>query len=473
MANKKKKKSNIIILRRFPKLNIGTILLAIIFIYISIYVVMYLTKSKVLTYEVNAGQLTADNTFKGVIILDENLVASEYAGNINYFLPNNSRAGVNTIICTVDETGTISSMISNELKNNMLSSNAKQQLSRDINASTKNYESTAFSSAYELLDSIDGSITEYRTDYLTDSLNDIIKTQDISFFRIIKPQSAFLVSYITDNLYGLNSTNVNTDTFSEDNYQKENLRTRSLVGVGSPLYRKINSEIWYVVFPLSETQLAAYSDVSSVKVTFLKQNIKANASLSILNNSDGTYGMLKLDKYLINFLDERFVEFELSESSPSGLKIPVSAVLDKDFFTIPTQFVVEDVESGAKGFRKMSYDTQGNVSLNFVETTLYSEIDGYYYVSKELFEIGDCVIKSNESDEFAVIGDDDKYILGTIGSLKGVYCTNKGYCQFRQINIIDKNDEYYIIARGTKYGLSIYDHIILEQEMVEENQIIY
>ena len=74
-------------------------------------------------------------------------------------------------------------------------------------------------------------------------------------------------------------------------------------------------------------------------------------------------------------------------------------------------------------------------------------------------------------DEVSVT--DEKYIIGTVSILKGAYCVNKGYCQFRQVEILDRNDEYYIVKLGTKYGLSIYDHIILNADMVTENQIMY
>ena len=123
------------------------------------------------------------------------------------------------------------------------------------------------------------------------------------------------------------------------------------------------------------------------------------------------------------------------------------------------------------GFILLTYDTQGNQTRKFVEATYYAEIDGYYYVNKDNFNIGDCIVKPPSEDEVTIT--DEKYIIGTVAVLKGAYCVNKGYCQFRQVEILDRNDEYYIVKMGTKYGLSIYDHIILNADMVTENQIMY
>ena len=123
------------------------------------------------------------------------------------------------------------------------------------------------------------------------------------------------------------------------------------------------------------------------------------------------------------------------------------------------------------GFILLTYDTQGNQTRKFIEATYYAEIDGFYYVNKDNFNIGDCIVKPPSEDEVTIT--DEKYIIGTVAVLKGAYCVNKGYCQFRQVEILDRNDEYYIVKMGTKYGLSIYDHIILNADMVTENQIMY
>ena len=57
---------------------------------------------------------------------------------------------------------------------------------------------------------------------------------------------------------------------------------------------------------------------------------------------------------------------------------------------------------------------------------------------------------------------------------KGVYNINKGYAVFRLISELTNNGEYYIIIeKGTKYGLSVYDHIVLNASTVTEGQIIY
>ncbi len=66
----------------------------------------------------------------------------------------------------------------------------------------------------------------------------------------------------------------------------------------------------------------------------------------------------------------------------------------------------------------------------------------------------------------------ENYVLSGTESLQGVYNINKGYAVFRIIDVLYQNEEYTIIARGTSYGLSQYDHIALDGSLVTEHEII-
>lgn len=57
--------------------------------------------------------------------------------------------------------------------------------------------------------------------------------------------------------------------------------------------------------------------------------------------------------------------------------------------------------------------------------------------------------------------------------MKGVYNINKGYTQFRQINILYQNEEYALVEQGTSYGLTVYDILFSMGQAVDEDQIIY
>ena len=101
---------------------------------------------------------------------------------------------------------------------------------------------------------------------------------------------------------------------------------------------------------------------------------------------------------------------------------------------------------------------------DLINPTIYYETDDFYYIDGTNVSRGDTLIKPNSNEQ---------YVVGTdMAKLQGVYNVNKGYAVFKQIEILYQNDDYSIIKTGTDYGISMYDHIVLQGDEVEENTII-
>ena len=84
--------------RRKPKA--AGLIFAIVIIYIVCFIVMYLSKSKVQTYEVEAGSLTTNSSYTGIAVRSEAVYRSEYSGNINYYQRENTRIKGNDTVYT-------------------------------------------------------------------------------------------------------------------------------------------------------------------------------------------------------------------------------------------------------------------------------------------------------------------------------------------------------------------------------------
>ncbi len=54
-----------------------------------------------------------------------------------------------------------------------------------------------------------------------------------------------------------------------------------------------------------------------------------------------------------------------------------------------------------------------------------------------------------------------------------MYNINKGYADFKQITILNQNEEYAIVKSNSEYGLAVYDYIALKGDSVTENDFIY
>ena len=84
---------------------------------------------------------------------------------------------------------------------------------------------------------------------------------------------------------------------------------------------------------------------------------------------------------------------------------------------------------------------------------------------KSELKAGDYLVKENSQD---------RYQVGVTASVQGVFNINRGYTAFRKIEVLNSNDEYYTVKKGTDYGLSVYDHIVLNASSVTANgTIIY
>lgn len=62
-----------------------------------------------------------------------------------------------------------------------------------------------------------------------------------------------------------------------------------------------------------------------------------------------------------------------------------------------------------------------------------------------------------------------RYQISDTQTLTGVYNINKGYPIFREITILDENQEYCIVESNSAYGLAQYDQIALDASTVKDD----
>ena len=146
-----------------------------------------------------------------------------------------------------------------------------------------------------------------------------------------------------------------------------------------------------------------------------KQDIEKPVSYTHLDG--GTYGKLDFDRFMVQFISDRFAEFEVVSETEEGLKIPATSVTTKDFFTVPVEFAASGGdESGAEtGFYKEVYSESGEASVVFTPAEIYGATDEYYYVETSedgAFKNGDYIVKQDSSE---------RYQIGATAPLEGVY----------------------------------------------------
>lgn len=456
MANHNKR---VIKYKKPRNINIGIIIFSITFIYILINIALYFSKDRIRIYEVVEGKSASsvNSYYTGLVIRDEEVTYASNTGYINFYARDASHVAVGSNLYTIDEGGKIAEMLENASESaTALSDDCINTIKEDIYKFTTSFNSIDFSSVYDFKYSLDSTVVENYNITNVDNIN-------VESFPIVKSEKAGTVLYFTDNYETINIDNFKENDFSNANYKKTIVKSNDLIEAGAPIFKTITSENWYILIPLNDEEVERYNDGETLEVKFSKDELSTYCEFDLIQKSDGTYGKLSFNKYNIRYVYDRFLEFKIVEQEQSGLKIPKSSVLEKDFYVVPKEYSTEGGNNNTLGFNKEVY-VDGQVSVVFETPTIYQQDDKYYYVDKTAFNEGDVLIK-NESAS--------RYQIKTTKQLKGVYNINNGYTNFRQIEVLVDTNDYYIIKSNTKFGLVIYDQIVLNADIVKENQVVY
>lgn len=452
--------------RRPLNINIGLVIFGIIFVYIIICVFLYFTSKHVVGYEVRMGTLSVENVYKGIAIREEVMIKSSDSGYVNYYAREGSKVKAGSLVYSVDETGEFSDMINaaNVSGENSLTNENLLELKTDIVSFDNQYHSDEFERIYDFKYNIQGTVLKLANSNALQNIQSLSGNSLQDTVDLGSSDRSGIVVYSIDGFEDLKPESVTKETLDTEKYEKKQLINNELISNEDPVFKLCTSEDWSIVIPIDETRAAAFAEDPYIKVRFLKNQLESWATVTVLNNTDGVYAQLSFNNSMITFCTDRFLDVELIENESPGLKIPNSSIVEKEFFLIPTEYITKGGDRSEEGVMKESYAEDGSVSTEFIPTTIYNATDTEYYVDDSVLRIGDYIIKPDSND---------KYAISKKASLIGVYNINKGYADFKQINILYQNEEYSIVESNTQYGLNVYDYIVLDANTVNEDDIIY
>ncbi|MCH5254227.1 MAG: hypothetical protein J1F41_04825 [Lachnospiraceae bacterium] len=442
------------------------IIFAVIFIYVIICVFMYLSTEHVVGYEVQEGALSSDNIYRGIALRKEKIITGTNAGYTNYYAREGERVAAGNLIYTIDETGKLSDYIkTSETGENSLSDKDLSELKTEIESFANGFDKTNFSDIYNFKYSVQGTVIKlanYNILQNANALNDSSNTAVIDYYNA---SESGIVIYSIDGYEDLTLQDMKAEYFDQKNYQKEHLINNELVAAGDPVYKLSTDEDWSIVIQVTPDLAEELLKKEYVEVKFLKNQYTSWGLVDTYTNEEGdTFASLTFTNSMITFCTERFVDIELLLENEKGLKIPNSAIVEKEFFIVPKEYVTQGGSKGEKGVLLETYDEEGTSVIQFIETTIYEETENEYYLDDTVLRSGNYLVKPDSTE---------KYAVSRIGSLQGVYNINKGYADFKQIIILYQNDEYSIVKSNTTYGLNVYDYIVLDAATVEDNDFIY
>ena len=455
-------------IRQYKKplnINLGMIFFGVILVYIIICVFMYFTTKHVAGYQVKTGSLYVENIYTGLALRDEVIINSSYDGYLNYYVREGERIGAGKMVCTVDEGGRPQDIIEEQsMGENSLEEADLEEVRKDIMDYKKDFDSRSFSSVYEFKNSIEATVYKKANANILKNLDSLNRSGESGLINICNAPTSGIVVYSYDGYEDFEPSMITEDILKKTDYEKTYLFSNELVNSGDKIYKLITDEHWSLIIKTDPERAQLLLEMEYVQVKFLKNQYVSWAEVSSFTNKDAdTYVQLTFNNSMVTFCTDRFVDIELILEEESGLKVPNSAIVEKSFYLVPEDYVSKSGENGEQGVLKEIYDEDGNKLNEFIPVSIYNKEEGKYYIDSPELDHGDRLQKLDSVDV---------HTISEMASLVGVYNKNKGYADFKQIQILYQNEEYSIIRSNTEYGLVEYDYIVLDAEMVEDNELL-
>ncbi len=457
-------------LRRFTKehnFGLGTVLFLGIFIYVIIVLFIYFSSDPIVRYEVVEGSLSSQTIYRAMAVRDEHVIQSPYSGYVNFLAREGQKVAVGDIVYTVDETGKLNEFLeSQSLLENTLTDKELDDFKNELVDFSHSYDHVSFNEVYSFKYSLQNSVLKLANSNFLESLRQAQDEGGLSTaVKYCTSSEAGVVSYWVDGYENFDPSTVSMDTFDERKYEKNNISANELRAQGDAVYKLSESEDWYIIFPIKEADAESYEAQGYILCRFLRNQYESWGAVSIIRNDKDVFCRLDFNNSMSTFVNERFLDVELIMNEETGLKVPNSSIIEKEFYLINDNYVIYDTVNNIYYVILSGYDDTGQPITIRKEISVYSHDEDahVYYVDETFLTAGDTLHMENSQQVFAI---KDK------GTLTGVYNINKGYADFKEITIVSQNDEYAIVKPNSTYGLRVYDYIALRADTISDDQFI-
>lgn len=451
--------------RRPLNINVGMVIFAVIFVYVCICISMYFKDNHIKPYEVREGSLASENLYTGIALREETVVTADTAGYVNYYAREGERVAVGNLVYMVDETGRLAEYLGSAgTEENTLSDRSLSQVKSEVVNFVHGFSPDNFSAAYDFKYTLKGTVLKLANQSLLKNLADTGSGMT-GAVNLSYASDTGIVMYWTDGYENLAPEMVTAEVLEQKDYEKKQLTGNEIVAQGDPVYKVCGDEDWSVVIQVTEDKAADLEEAEYVKVRFMKNQTESWGQVSILHGTDGNiYARLIFNNSMVSFVNDRFLEVELLLHEETGLKIPNSAIAQREFFLIPESYLTKSGDADSEGILREAVLENGETTTEYVPVNIYSIVDGECYVETEQLKSGDHLLQTDSMET---------YTVSKRATLIGVYNMNKGYADFRQIEILYQNEEYAIVKPNTSYGLRVYDLIVQDASSVSADQFIY
>lgn len=448
-------------LQQLIHIDIGMVIFFIILIYILFSIIMYATSRKTEIYEVRKGTLNDNLIYHGIALRQEILMDSPFTGQVNYYNREGDHVRVGGLAYSVSESGKLSDhadagMRAGEYITGKDLASFRSQTIRFV----KDFSPAHFSSVYGYKSSSASQAQKITNRAILSGIDD---PEAAKIHKVAAADTGAIV-YSYDSYTAKDFAHVTLDDFDRSACRTTQLENGGTVRKNQPACRIVTDENWSVAIAVDSEETAnTLADKEFVDVRFLKNNTTSRATPEKRKDGAGNWFVnLCFSNSMEAFCMDRFVDIEILIEQEKNLKVPLSSITYGDFFLVPKDFVSPGT-NGQTGVLLKVYTAGGGQGTQFIPLVPYSETETEYYLDNSVLRDGEILKMQNSTAEFT---------LGKKEKLTGVYYINKGYPDFRQVEIKNKNSEYALVRSNELYGLQEYDYIVLYADSIRFNQYV-
>ncbi len=441
------------------KINIGLIICGVIILYFVAYISDFFFNKRSSFFEVIPGYTSSsfDGKYTALILRSEEPVNAPSSGYVNFFVGDQSPIYVGQQAYLIDKSGELSFRLNQAAQSTaILNENDLSQLEESLYHFKTSFKTNDYYEAYHFKYQLESQILDLVN-------TSIFENNDIKFsgsYNIYKSEYAGIAMHYIDGFESVTTDSFDAASFRRNNYNKTIIKSNDFVEAGSPVYKVITSDNWYLVIQVSNPDTFRGLDV--VTIEFLKDNIRTNANFELIARGGNYYGVISLSKYMIRYASDRYTQIAFTDDTYEGLMVPETADTFKQYLAIPTEFLIQGGDSDREGFYVKTIGTNGidTVAPRYPEIICIKDDLCYIPMEDETLKEGDILIMQDSNNEF---------VVGMTASLQGVYVNEGGMAQFRFIDVIGTNNGYYIVKDNTTNGVKMFDQVFTDYREANES----
>lgn len=450
------------------RINLGTIIFGVIFIYLLIHIIISLQAEHLSIYEVQNSYIDTNINTTALIVREEKLITTNSSGYVSYYVRDGEKIGKNKTIYTIDETGSIYEKLKDSESDELVMSNeALSEVRTRISTYENYFDYSEFSDLYNFKYDIENAVLELTNEALIEHLTALDDgATNVTTYKKVQTEDAGIITYYQDGYENFNIKNFKAAEVDKSAYKKTTLKTGEIINAGDPVYKLITSENWYLVAPITKEEFSRLKKRDTIKINISNSSKNITCNFELEQKDSKYFVIVSLNQQMVNYINERYIDIVILMEQNNGLKIPNTSITQKKVYKIPNSYLSHGSDSSEKEFFNIKIlDDKGEITVKQIKPDIYTTDDKYCYVDPNDFSDSDIIMNTETNDTLALSSVDT-------AKIDGVYCVNQGVASFRYIDILFQDDEYTIVNADVPYSVAWYDRIVLNETTVTENQII-